>query len=51
LGGWKTAIVERVIDLLTDGKPHSPKEIAETLQIREETVLEILRFLSDFNFA
>ena len=43
--------LDGILEHLKDGKRHSIKEISETLNLREETVKEILNFLADYNFV
>jgi len=45
------AALDQVLDLLKDGRRHSLEEIAQTLNLRKETVLETLQFLADYNLA
>jgi DNA-binding IclR family transcriptional regulator len=40
----------RILEYLRDGSHRSIKEIEETLKLGEETTLEILNFLADYDF-
>ena len=43
--------VEKVVDILKDGKRHSLNEIAERLQLTQKKTAEILQFLAEYDFA
>jgi hypothetical protein len=45
------SLIDRVIVVLGDGKWHKIRQIAKDLDVREERVLEVLRFCEEFRFV
>ncbi len=44
-------MLSNILGILEDGEWHNYKEIADHAGISEETVLRVVNFLNEFNFA
>ena len=48
---YPEGIIEKILDILEDGKVHTKEEIAEALEASNKIVIQLLKFLSDYNLV
>ncbi|NIN52137.1 MAG: hypothetical protein GTN80_04290 [Nitrososphaeria archaeon] len=44
-------VVDEVVDTLVNGEPYVSSDLAKILNLREEKIKEILKFLTEFEFV